>query len=329
MTKNWLIYGMGGGWGHINRSLALGRIASRDRNIQILTNSPYLKYLPETNCQIIAIDAKCDREETCQQVRQILLQKNYEILIVDTFPRGLGGELAEIFPLLPNIPKILIHRDLNPNYIKAKNLIKFVAHTYDRIIIPGEGTQLPFAHLPQTYHTKPWLIRNAEELPYLKTAYQLLKLDRINPSEKIILIIASGRVEELSLYGQLTHAIIETFPNIQVRCLSPVKPPQCPPQAWILHYPAIECLLAADIAIGSGGYNTVYECQALKIPLIAFSFPRMYDRQQIRLQKNPIIAIDSIENAIAAINTLLHFPTPKPPIKYDNGAIDAIKLINE
>jgi len=40
-SNTWLIYALGGGWGHLNRAIALGRIASRNRPVKILTNTPY------------------------------------------------------------------------------------------------------------------------------------------------------------------------------------------------------------------------------------------------------------------------------------------------
>ena len=333
----WLVYGLGGGWGHINRCLSLGRIAARDRDIQILTNSPYLSYLSENNCQIITIQSECSHhlDRTRHEIQQIILKQDYNLLVVDTFPRGLGGELAEILPLLKNIPKVLIHRYLNPNYVRAKNLPQFVNNIFDRIIIPGESFSLPLTNFHQVFHTNYWLIRNADELPSLEKAYQLLKLDLVSNKEKLLLILASGHLQELSLYGQLARSILESFPDLKIRCLSPIKPPECPSELWSFHHPAFECLQTADIVIGSGGYNTVYECQSLGIPLVAFAFPRLYDRQLFRLQqeqqkqKNPIFIVRSIEEAIASIKQLLCFPLSKAPPTFHNGAVNAVNLIGE
>lgn len=59
----------------------------------------------------------------------------------------MGGELADILPQLQHIPGILIHRDINPRYITAKNLRSFVAENFDAVIVPGEGKDLPFCDL--------------------------------------------------------------------------------------------------------------------------------------------------------------------------------------
>src|SRR5262245_26103754 len=40
-AKPWLVYAMGGGWGHLTRSLALARVVARKFPVRIITNSPY------------------------------------------------------------------------------------------------------------------------------------------------------------------------------------------------------------------------------------------------------------------------------------------------
>jgi len=76
---SWLIYALGGGWGHLMRSLALGRIAAQTRPVAILTNSPYVAYLSNSpppliaNCYIQAIPSQATFRETCDRVRQVVL----------------------------------------------------------------------------------------------------------------------------------------------------------------------------------------------------------------------------------------------------------------
>ena len=45
LTEPWLIYALGGGWGHLVRSLSFGRIAAIHRRVIILCNSPYAAHL--------------------------------------------------------------------------------------------------------------------------------------------------------------------------------------------------------------------------------------------------------------------------------------------
>ncbi|MDY6782321.1 MAG: UDP-N-acetylglucosamine--LPS N-acetylglucosamine transferase [Cyanobacteriota bacterium] len=330
-----MIYALGGGWGHLTRALSLAKIvgakALNTKGVQVLTNSPYLAYFPPSllpkNCTIQGISPFANAEETRDRVREILLATAHNCLIVDTFPRGLGGELAALFPSLPRQKRVLIHRDLNPNYVEAKNLSQFVAQWFDLILIPGEGCDLPLAHLPQVQHTPPWLIRNAEELPDWETVCSILCWDREIESRRV-LVLASGRAEERFIYGKLVQVLARSYPTIEVRCLAAEKPPECPQELWISYFPALDCLQGADVVAGGGGYNTVWECQAAGVPLVAFPFERLYDRQAARLRKARAISVGSVGEAVAAISCLLNAPRlHRFSPGFVNGATEAVEKI--
>ncbi|MEP0753856.1 hypothetical protein NDA03_16680 [Trichocoleus sp. Lan] len=343
--STWLIYALGGGWGHLTRSLSLGRMATRYHNVRILTNSPYATYLRGEDCdvQIIAPDAGFGA--TCEQVRDVLLNTRYDCLIVDTFPRGLGGELADILPQLKHIPRILIHRDISPVYIHRFALRSFVKENFDAVIVPGEGEDSPLADLPIVHYTSPWLIRNAEELPDRKKARSLLGLDALchkpgdcksqlhkqtPPAEvrkKIILVCAAGQASELSFFGKLSTHLDAAFPEATVRVLAPVCPEGCPRQFWVSHSPGIECLPAADVVAGGAGYNTVHECAAVGVPLVAFAFKRLYDRQKVRALRCAY-CVEEIEDAIATV-AMLQNQVSNRPADYPNGAVEAVRLIEK
>jgi predicted glycosyltransferase len=351
-----VIYALGGGWGHLNRALALGRIAARRHAVTILTNSSYAEYVLERldltpqpsslarkgdsgEVYLEAIAPDLSREETCDRVQQFLLNQQYDCLIVDTFPRGLGGELAEILPQL-QVPRILVHRDLNPQYIQAKAIAEFVEAHFEQILIPGEGDQVPLAHLPQVQHTAPWLIRSADELMPPDQARSLLRLPQtLTPT---VIVCASGSTppslvgkgagglgQEAQLFGTLTHQLHQSLPGVTVRCLSPQCPPYCPPELWVSHWPGIDYLQMADVVVGGAGYNTTYECAALGVPLISFAFQRLYDRQARRAQQHNY-GVQTIDEAIALVRRLLQqtskSTTPNQR-NYVNGALQAVQLI--
>jgi hypothetical protein len=374
-----VIYALGGGWGHLNRALALGRIAARRHAVTILTNSSYAEYVLERldltpqpsslarkgdsgEVYLEAIAPDLSREETCGRVQQFLLSQQYDCLIVDTFPRGLGGELAEILPQL-QVSRILVHRDLNSQYIQAKAIAEFVEAHFEQILIPGEGEQVPLAHLPQAHHTAPWLIRSADELMPPDQARSLLRLP--SSTTPTVIVCASGRLgqlgsvplqgphpacgttfptlgeglreraqvstrefEEVQLFGTLTHQLHQSLPGGTVRCLSPQLTPQCPPELWVSHWPGIDCLQMADVVVGGAGYNTTYECAALGVPLISFAFHRLYDRQARRAQQHNY-EVQTIDEAIALVQRLLQ-QTSKPipnQRNYVNGVLQAVQLI--
>lgn len=361
---HWVIYALGGGWGHLNRALALGRVAAKRYRVTILTNSPNVGFVDLTpqppslpgkgelgRICIEAIAPDLSREATCDRVRHFLLSTAYDCLIVDTFPRGLGGELAEILPQL-SVPRILVHRDLNPDYVQAKDLSVFVAQHFEQILIPGEGDNLSFSYLPNVYHTDPWLIRNADELPSLETARSLLRLPANSVSTTLVCASSPlppshpfgeasyagkgarglGQLDqEVSLFGKLTAQLQAALPEAAIRCLSPQCPPYCPPELWVTHWPGIDCLQVADVVVGGAGYNTTYECAALQIPLVSFAFPRLYDRQLRRAERSNYL-VQSIPEAIATVKTLLQQSPQRRrnrPINYVNGAVEAVKEIEK
>jgi hypothetical protein len=325
MSNEWLIYALGGGWGHLTRALSLGRIAAVERKISIITNSPYTKQINHEGCLIHWISDNTGFFPTCLSVRDIFLKNKYDRLIIDTFPRGLGGELADILPQLDHIPRIFIHRDINPKYIIAKGLRSFVAENFDLVIVPGEGKDLPLCDLPRVQHTAPWLIRNSEELPAKTTTRSHIL--RVNQPSKIILVCAAGQASELSFFAQLTLQLQQNFPECAVRILAANLPAECPAALWVSHHPGIECLAAADVVVGGAGYNTVYECAAVGVPLVTLAFPRLYDRQEKRASKG--YCVQNIANIIATVSTLLNQVQPDKKPVYINGAIQAVHQIEQ
>ncbi|MCC5640512.1 UDP-N-acetylglucosamine--LPS N-acetylglucosamine transferase [Nostoc sp. CHAB 5844] len=304
----------------------MGRIAAKERKVRIITNSPYALQVNNEGCTVHWIPNKAGFSATCQQVREIVLKTRYDRLIVDTFPRGLGGELADILPHLQPIPRILIHRDINPDYVTAKNLRPFVKDNYDKVIVSGEGEDFPLADLANVQHTAPWLIRNAEELPDRMTVRSHIL--KVNPDIKTILVCAAGKASELSLFTQLTLHLQQNFPECAVRILAANCPANFPEALWVAHHPGIECLAAADVVVGGAGYNTVYECAAVGVPLVALAFPRLYDRQEKRAKK--AYKVQNIQEAITTVKTLLDKVEPRnnlPVPSYINGAMQAVHHI--
>jgi predicted glycosyltransferase len=325
-----VIYALGGGWGHLNRALALARILGKRSQVKIIVNSPYAALIPSIQgCELYQISPDIGVMATCKEVKNVLLATSYNCLVIDTFPRGLGGELAEILPQLKQIPRVLIHRDINPRYIALKNLHSFVTDNFNLVIVPGEGNTPPLANLPQVKHTKPWLIRSADELPSINTARSHLRLKPQENYLKTVIVYAAGKRAELALYGKLTQILALSIPNIAVRCLAAECPKNCPPNLWIFHYPGIECLVAADVVVGSGGYNTVYECAALRIPLIAFAMPRRYDRQEVRLSNLNVQKVKTIEEATFAVCYYLNINNCDRQPNFINGAVEAADLIEQ
>ncbi len=309
----WLIYALGGGWGHLHRALCLGRLAVRQGiEVKVLSNSPYLPFVDSQGVELIRAPL-----EPAESILQWFLKTPHDRLIVDTFPQGLFNELKPSF----TVPTILIHRGIRSD-------VRF-GSLFDRVIIPGEKANLPFEYLPQTRKTAPWLIRSPDELPSVEVARAIL---RVEEKPKTILIVTSGKLAEQAFYIELCHRVAANFPDFQVRYLAPMPLPGVPQSYWVRHYPGIELLSAVDIAIGSGGYHMVNECSALNVPLISIPFEREFDNQEDRILAtfNNLIWLaypHLPEGVTAGIEAFRYEERDRLP-NYENGAIAAVDLIS-
>jgi hypothetical protein len=316
----WLIYAVGGGWGHLARSAALACAASAERRIRILTNSPYAAQVHNAMpaLDLVALDPALSAADTRLETVRHIRAASPACLIVDTFPRGLGGELAEVLPSLAPC-KVLVHRDLHPRYVAEAGLPAFVESSYDLILIPGEGEGRAFADLPAAATTAPWLIRSPSELQ-----------PRQPGAPPCIMVCASGRDEELAWYGAVVAQLL--VKGVAVRCIAASCPPGCPREYWIAHWPAADLYAQSDVVVGGAGYNTIHECLAYGVPLIARPWPRTYDRQWLRAQqaaqRGSVTTVEHPEEAaLAAIRQLDAVRPPRPPVEFQNGAGEAAALI--
>ena len=302
-----LIYALGGGWGHVTRAAALSRAIGPAARVRILANSPYLQIVQAARSAHTAgetpeleIEAVTTREEAASRISE----EKPDVLVVDTFPRGLGGELAELLPSLRAL-KVLIHRDLRPEYVSWADLRAFVAARYDCVLCPGERG--PLADLAQAFVTAPWLVRAPVT---------------VKPGVDVV-VCAGGNAEEMPWYGEVAALLAR---DVSVRCLAPELPPGCPPELWIRYWPSIDWIASAGAVVGGAGYNTVNECLALSVPLIARPWPRKYDRQRLRAEQCPNATIVETpdEAARAALDALAR---PRIPPAFTNGADEAAQWI--
>ncbi|MFQ4145298.1 hypothetical protein U2718_024220 [Chlorogloeopsis sp. ULAP02] len=80
--------------------------------------------------------------------------------------------------------------------------------------------------------------------------------------------------------------------------------------------------------MAGGDYNTVYECAAVGVPLVAFAFKRLYVLQYQRVSvvypaRNIADAVEIVRKILDRINTKVVLSVPD----YINGAVQAVRLI--
>ncbi|PTL78916.1 hypothetical protein [Vitiosangium sp. GDMCC 1.1324] len=322
-AERWLLYALGGGLGHLTRAVALGRAARRrGHTVDVVTNSPFAPALAlEAELgegHVHRLGAELDKHAVRESIEQLLGHLRPEVLVVDTFPRGLGGELA---PLLPGLRarKVLVHRDLHPDYVERFGLARFV-DVFDRLILPGEPA--PFAHHRLATSTPPWLVLDAHELLDDSTARRQLGVPPGDEASPVVAVLACGRREEVDECAGLAETLQRGLgPRALVRLLAP----DAPPRLW----PALAVMRGVDVLVGAGGYNTVQEARATGTPLVAIARPRLYDRQALRLRPSERLA--TFDEALGRVKALLQLESDthreRPTPTYVNGAHEAVRLI--
>jgi hypothetical protein len=321
------IYALGGGWGHLTRAAALARLA-RPAKMRILTNSPYAAHVrgafPDLDLVVLNCDATAQNLRS--RVREEIESADPDCLIVDTFPRGLGGELIDRLHAMRGF-KALVQRALNPEYTAAANLTAFIEQTYDLVLIPGDAASAPEG--PKRRVTDPWMVRSSHELPSAAEARIAL---RLNAAENCILICAAGNRDELAWYGEVAELIRDLENGISVRVIAPACPPRCPKEFWIPYWPAIDLYAAAGVLVGGGGYNTIHEAEVSGAPLICRPWDRKYDRQLERARAtasrgNVVIVHEPEEAAREAVRLFRAAAGERPAPTYSNGAEAAFRFL--
>jgi UDP:flavonoid glycosyltransferase YjiC (YdhE family) len=186
---------------------------------------------------------------------------------------------------------------------------------------------LPAARPSALHVTDPWLVRCAGEIPDRGRVKELLRMEP--NEERCILVCASGKEEELDWYGAVVSELIERS-AVAVRCVAAERPPRCPEACWVRYWPAMDLFGCAAAVVGGAGYNTVEECVAWKVPLLARPWPRAYDRQELRAQRasvrGRVTVVKEVEEAArAAIAQVGEGPAGLP--EFVNGAEEAVERI--
>jgi spore coat polysaccharide biosynthesis predicted glycosyltransferase SpsG len=272
-----LIYALGDGWGHINRSLAFINNFPYEKKITLIINSPYFPLIKDEfkGINVIHLDNNFNNNN---KVKEVFLKREYNTIVIDTFPLGINEELIHLIPKLQG-KKTLIHRGIKEIY--SKKWESFVFDNYDKILCIEDD--LPYRNFPNAVTIKPLFTKNTDQFIDRKSAYNLLGISSLT-KKKIIIIVGSGNPEELIIYGEIARLLNQNN-NYIVRLISSILPTNCPQDIWMFYYPAIELLQVADLVISGGGYNTTNEVIALEKTMIALSFDRRFDEQEKRLIK--------------------------------------------
>jgi hypothetical protein len=294
--QRWIIYALGGGHGHLVRAAALARATRRlaaPPDLTILSNSraAAARWARDefADDELISLAAGEPKSATAARVREHLTAP-YDALVVDTFPRGLAGELLDVITS-HKAQQTLIHRDVSPRYVKACDLDQLVQH-FDLLLAPGElGPLFPrrTAIRERWLLTNPWLIRDEDELlsrDEARAAFGITESDG-----PLVVVLGAGKEPEIrereGLYRRLRSRLAG---RAAVRWIASSPHNSGEPQLSL--WPFFQYIRGADLIVGAGGYNTVYESRAAGVDLLAAVQTRLYDRQEHRLHPSETVADD-------------------------------------
>ncbi len=315
-SPSWLIYALGGGMGHFTRALALARRAAQTGTpCVLLTNSALAAevntaaLIPQ-GVSIVAIDPRADRDAVALRVAQEVSKQTWACVLVDTFPRGLAGELPPILSGMSN-PCIWIHRFLCDAYAGRPEVLK-AAQSFDHIIVPGETA--PLENLSNATRTAPWLLLDSDEL--WAPAQARSALDIPDDSVPSVVIVGCGTAPEIQEAETLASTMGKACgKQAHIRFVVPSK-------TW----PLLRLLPGVNLLVGQAGYNTVQEARATGTTLIARPRTRLYDRQHGRMSDTEH-CFGSDAEGVSLVQSLLQGSQASQPCHYENGVHQALRVI--
>lgn len=264
-----LYYAMGGGLGHLTRSLAiLSEIDHRQVDIRVLVSSRYAG-LVETHMpcpvDVFKVNGPIHRKHYYQWLQGYLQTHRIERIVLDTFAWGLVGEWAYVGQA---IPKDLIARDVKwPVYTTTVTSDFNVFPRRSLVIEPLGGYATVLDEYSDLTH-----LQGAICLPACVTSVAE-KRDRKN-----VLIVHSGTTHE---QRQLCSYAQEQLPGWND---GEYEVDYCFAQQGL--YPAEDRLNHYDYVVAGAGYNMVANAwtRQTQSHYLLYPFERRYDDQFSRLK---------------------------------------------
>jgi hypothetical protein len=312
-------YALGGGSGHVVRGLAVLAALRRRHPYVAATLLAPGRAAPWARGEDIPFRCppeECrDRQRLGAWIGATLDRLEPELLLVDVFPRGVLGELADILPRLATRPW-LISRWVRPDYYLVPAVRRAVETCYAGLIWCEEPPSgLDRLDLP-CHRVGPVLIRRPASCLDPVAARAELAVPIGVP---LVLALASGdRQHQQDLVGTLAKVRRRLAgrgdPPSLVVLAAGLEPRRGGGLTITCHFPAMEVLPAADVVVAAGGYNACWETRALGLPTVFIPQQRPYDDQFRRTRGDRVARSPEelellLTNALAAAGSAASRPS--------------------
>lgn len=302
------VYALGGGLGHAMRLLALARVATaRGHVVRGWVNA---SRLPDPAFALPGLSVERIPRDTSRAALRARIDAapRADLWVVDTFPRGILGELE---PSRLGPKRIWIHRDLAPAYAEKPEVLA-AARAYDAVLVPGGDERAPLAGEVGALRTAPWLALDRGDLLSRDEARAQL----VAGERKLVVVSSAGPEDEAPRWRELAERLTGALPDCAVVLASLDGPRPI--------LPLLKYLAGVDLLVGAGGYHTVNEARATATPLLAFPQPRTYDRQALRLRAHE--QVRDFDALVTRARQILASPRlPVPP--FESGAHQGLEVI--
>jgi len=302
-----LYYAPGGGLGHATRAAAILRQARRRGAGSLLAFITAPCALPLEHESIpYCRPGNLAPDNLRAEVRELIASCRPRAIVIDTFPFGITGELAEILPAL-TCRKVLVARRLAARWAAWGPP---AWKDFDRVLL----AEAPDGAAENTRPCCPILLRDAEELLPREEAKAALG---VAADEQVVLGISSDEPGWTTGFFTLLRKVWRRLrPSARLRLASPCLPADDPLR--VHHYPLIELFNGVDLVVGAGGCNLFHEVQACGAPAIFLPRPRHYDDQHARAENYPTAG--SPEELEALLGELMPTRARRKTAAYANGA---------
>jgi hypothetical protein len=280
-NRNVLIYAPGGGLGHFTRSFALAT-ALRSSNVTLLVSSMPDSFIHHygTHIHQIPLAAQNDKPEFRKWFTHVLFTCKSDVIIIDTFPAGVIGELNEVD--LSTLYTVLIGRNLkvdaykrNTDQIRNRiNQIYLVERVFDHYLqylknlcsdISGLTIDDPF----ERWDKDPVFIRTINQCS----------------GEKWLLVHSGTQDECETLYDYAQKiASIHSVNPFFFLCGNFSRSAVNPSKTIFQMYPVCQYYSLFDRVITGAGFNSVRQVKKHARVYNFYPFERLYDDQYARIR---------------------------------------------